>query len=92
MLFTSSQAPECCINVAVGGVQILETIVGIGVINAAVSKAGPIPDEVFKLDIRYNSSQLTAPTSTKCACLGVCNTSVLGGSCHQNMACASQAQ
>lgn len=28
-------------------------MVGIAVINAAVSKAGPLEDEVFKLDIRY---------------------------------------
>ena len=33
--------------------QVLETIVGIAVINAAVSKAGPLEDEIFKLDIRY---------------------------------------
>ena len=33
--------------------QVIETVVGIAVINAAVSKAGPLEDEVFKLDIRY---------------------------------------
>ena len=32
--------------------QVIETVVGIAVINAAVSKAGPLEDEVFKLDIR----------------------------------------
>ena len=33
--------------------KVIETVVGIAVINAAVSKAGPLEDEVFKLDIRY---------------------------------------
>lgn len=34
------------------GLQVIETVVGIAVINAAVSKAGPLEDEVFKLDVR----------------------------------------
>lgn len=38
--------------------QVLETIVGITVINAAVSKAGPLDDDVFKLDIRYKQDSL----------------------------------
>ncbi len=33
--------------------QVIETIVGIAVINAAVSRAGPLEDEIFKLDFRY---------------------------------------
>lgn len=32
--------------------QIMETIVGVAVINASVYKAGPVEDEVFKLDFR----------------------------------------
>lgn len=32
--------------------QVIETVVGIAVINAAVSKSGPLEDEVFKLDFR----------------------------------------
>ncbi|KAL0051416.1 hypothetical protein WJX82_007065 [Trebouxia sp. C0006] len=32
--------------------QVIETIVGIAVINAAVSKAGPLEDDIFKLDFR----------------------------------------
>ncbi|KAL0021285.1 hypothetical protein WJX79_008046 [Trebouxia sp. C0005] len=32
--------------------QVIETIVGIAVINAAVSRAGPLEDEIFKLDFR----------------------------------------
>ena len=39
-------------------VQVIETVVGIAVINAAVSKAGPLEDEVFKLDIRYTHHHL----------------------------------
>lgn len=31
---------------------------GIAVINTAVSQAGPLEDEVFKLDIRYTRKQL----------------------------------
>lgn len=38
----------------------IETVVGIAVINAAVSKAGPLEDEVFKLDIRYGMLCLTS--------------------------------
>lgn len=32
--------------------QVIETVVGIAVINAAVSRAGPLEDEIFKLDFR----------------------------------------
>ena len=46
--------------------QVIETVVGIAVINAAVSKAGPLEDEVFKLDIRYTPWM---PASTEQHCM-----------------------
>ena len=42
-------------SVIAGMLQIIETVVGIGVIRAAVSKSGPLEDEIFKLDIRSTS-------------------------------------
>lgn len=42
---------------------------GIAVINAAVSKAGPLEDEVFKLDIRYGMLCLASLESCAAACV-----------------------
>ncbi len=45
--------------------QVIETIVGIAVINAAVSKAGPLEDDIFKLDFRYRQFKHSMPNVGK---------------------------
>ena len=45
--------------------QVIETVVGIAVINAAVSRAGPLEDEVFKLDFRYCQFKHSMPNVGK---------------------------
>ncbi len=45
--------------------QVIETIVGIAVINAAVSKAGPLEDDIFKLDFRYCQFKHSIPNVGK---------------------------
>ncbi len=52
---------DCALNAAFDFAQLLETVVGLGVIGLVVKRSQPFPEDVFHLSLKYVDVLIALP-------------------------------